>query len=111
MIATSWPQLASLAPDAPVLQVNPELTASLRDTVSPELRQLREDLAQLKQELQQLKEMPAALASLRRSVDRLAGSQQEIAGTVAKPSTQKPAAPLRPAPTPKPVTPPQLEVR
>ena len=76
---------------------------------SPELQQLKEDLAQLKQELQQLKEIPAALASLRQSVDRLAGSQQQIAGTIAKLGTQKPASPPRPAPAPapKPLTPPQ----
>jgi hypothetical protein len=70
-------------------------------------------LAQLKQELQQLKEIPGALASLRQSVDRLAGSQQQIAGTIAKLGTQKPASPPRPAPAaaPKPLTPPQSEVR
>ena len=73
MIATSWPQLASLAPEtASVLQAAPEQTAAAM--ASPELQQLKEDLAQLKQELQQLKEIPAALASLRQSMDRLAGS-------------------------------------
>src|SRR5262249_13621051 len=78
-----------------------------------ELQQLKEDLAQLKQELQELKEIPAALASLRQSVDRLAGSQQQIVGTIAKLGTQKPASPPRPAPAPapKPLTPPQSEVR
>src|SRR5262252_5000132 len=82
MIATSWPQLASLAPEpTPVPeQTAPEqLAAAPQVTISPELQQLKEDLAQLKQELQQLKEIPAALASLRQSVDRLAGSQQQIA--------------------------------
>jgi hypothetical protein len=73
MIATSWPQLASLAPEtASVLQAAPEQTAAAPQAMaSPELQQLKEDLAQLKQELQQLKEIPAALASLRQSVDRL----------------------------------------
>jgi len=115
MIATSWPQLASLAPEtASVLQAAPEQTAAAPQAMaSPELQQLKEDLAQLKQELQQLKEIPAALASLRQSVDRLAGSQQQIAGTIAKLGTQKPASPPRPAPAPapKPLTPPQSEVR
>jgi hypothetical protein len=115
MIATSWPQLASLAPEtASVLQAAPEQTAAAPQAMaSPELQQLKEDLAQLKQELQQLKEIPAALASLRQSVDRLAGSQQQIAGTIAKLGTQKPASPPRPAPAPapKPLTPPQPEVR
>jgi hypothetical protein len=115
MIATSWPQLASLAPEtASVLQAAPEQTAAAPQAMaSPELQQLKEDLAQLKQELQQLKEIPAALASLQQSVDRLAGSQQQIAGTIAKLGTQKPASPPRPAPAPapKPLTPPQSEVR
>jgi hypothetical protein len=115
MIATSWPQLASLAPEtASVPQVPPEQTAAApQATASPELQQLKEDLAQLKQELQQLKEIPAALASLRQSVDRLAGSQQQIAGTIAKLGAQKPASPPRPAPAPapKPVTLPESEVR
>jgi hypothetical protein len=115
MIATSWPQLAWLAPETEsVLQAAPEQTAAASQaTASPELQQLKEDLAQLKQELQQLKEIPAALASLRQSVDRLAGSQQQIAGTIAKLGTQKPASPPRPAPAPapKPLTPPQSEVR
>ena len=115
MIATSWPQLASLAPEtASVLQAAPEqTTAAPQAMASPELQQLKEDLAQLKQELQQLKDIPAALASLRQSVDRLAGSQQQIAGTIAKLGTQKPASPPRPAPAPapKPLTPPQSEVR
>ena len=97
MIATSWPQLASLAPEtASVLQAAPEQTAAApQATASPEL--------------QQLKEIPAALASLRQSMDRLAGSQQQIAGTIAKLGTQKPASPPRPAPAPapKPLTPPQ----
>src|SRR5262249_36849226 len=80
MIATSWPQLASLAPEpASVPQAAPELTtAAPHATASPELQQLKEDLAQLKQELRQLKEIPLALASLRQSVDQLAGSQQQI---------------------------------
>jgi hypothetical protein len=115
MIATSWPQLASLAPEtASVPQAAPEQTAAApQATASPELQQLREDLAQLKHELQQLKEIPAALASLRQSVDRLAGGQQQIAGTIAKLSTQKPPSPPRPAPAsaPKPLTPPQSEMR
>jgi small-conductance mechanosensitive channel len=115
MIATSWPQLALLAPEpASVPQTAPEQTAAAPQTTpSPELQQLKEDLAQLKQELQQLKEIPAALASLRQSMDRLAGSQQQIAGTIAKLGTQKPASPPRPAPAPgpKPLTPPQSEVR
>jgi len=115
MIATSWPQLASLAPEptpAPE-QTAPEQTAAPQVAISPELQQLKEDLAQLKQELQQLKEMPAALASLQQSVDRLAGGQQQIAGTIAKLGTQKPASPPRPAPAPAPksLTPPQSEVR
>ena len=105
MIATSWPQLASLAPE-PVSVSQPAPTAAPQATASPELQQLKEDLAQLKQELQQLKEIPAALASLRQSVDQLAGSQQEIAGTIAKLAAQKPASPPRPAPAPKPLTPP-----
>jgi hypothetical protein len=116
MIATSWPQLASLAPEpSPVPEQNaPEqIAAAAQVTVSPELQQLKEDLAQLKQELEQLKEIPAALASLRQSVDRLAGSQQQIAGTIAKLSTPKPASPPRPAPAPAPksLTPAQSEVR
>ena len=114
MIATSWPQLASLAPEtASVPQAAPEQTvAAPQATTSHELQQLKEDFAQLKQELQQLKEMPAALASLQQSVDRLAGSQQQIAGTIAKLGAQKPASPPRPAPAPpKPLTPPQSEVR
>ena len=112
MIATSWPQLASLAPEL-VSVSQPAPTAAPQATASPELQQLKEDLAQLKQELQQLKEIPAALASLRQSVDQLAGSQQEIAGTIAKLAAQKPASPPRPAPAPgpKPLTPPQSEVR
>ena len=105
MIATSWPQLASLAPE-PVSVSQPAPTAAPQSTASPELQQLKEDLAQLKQELQQLKEIPAALASLRQSVDQLAGSQQEIAGTIAKLAAQKPASPPRPAPAVKPLTPP-----
>jgi hypothetical protein len=111
MIATSWPQLASLAPEPASA---PEQTAAApQATASPELQQLKEDLAQLKQELQQLRDIPAALASLRQSVDQLAGSQQQIAGTIAKLGTQKPASPPRPAPAPapKPLTPPQSEVR
>jgi hypothetical protein len=114
MIATSWPQLASLAPEtASVAQSASEQTAAApQPTASPELQQLKEDLAQLKQELQQLKEMPAALASLQQSVDRLAGSQQQIAGTIAKLGTQKPASPPRPASAPpKSLTPPQPEAR
>jgi hypothetical protein len=115
MIATSWPQLAWLAPEtASVLQAAPEQTAAApQATASPELQQLKEDLAQLKQELQQLQEIPAALGSLRQTVDRVAGSQQQIAGTIAKLATQKPAPPPRPAPAPapKPLTPPQSEVR
>ena len=111
MIATSWPQLGSLAPEpASVPQAAP---AAPQATASSELQQLKEDLAQLKQELQELKNIPAALTSLRQSVERLAGSQQQIAGTIAKLSTQKPASPPRPAPAtaPKPLTPPQAEVR
>lgn len=115
MIATSWPQLGSLAPEpASVMQAAPEQTAAApKATASYELQQVEDDLAQLKQELQQLKEIPAALASLRQSMERLAGGQQQIAGTIAKLGTQKPASPPRPAPAPapKPVTPPQSEVR
>jgi len=122
MIVTSWPQLASLAPEpASVPQAAPELTtAAPRATASPELQQLKEDLAQLKQELQQLKEIPLALASLRQSVDQLAGSQQQIAGTIAKLGTRQqellhklasPPPRPAPAPAPKPVTLPQSEVR
>jgi hypothetical protein len=111
----SWPQLAALAPEtASVPQAAPEQTAAAPEaTASPELQQLKEDLTQLKQELQQLKEIPAALASLRQSVDRLAGSQQQIVGTIAKLGTQKPASPPRPAPAsaPKSLTPPQSEAR
>src|SRR5262249_55065432 len=116
MIATSWPQLASLAPEptpAPE-QTAPEQTAAApQATASPELQQLKEDLAQVKQELQQFKEIPAALASLQQSVDRLAGSQQQIVGTIAKLGTQKTASHPRPAPAPAPkdLTPPQSEVR
>jgi hypothetical protein len=108
MIATSWPQLASLAPEtASGPQAALEQTAAVpQAAAAPELQQLKEDLAQLKQELQQLKEMPAALASLQQGVDRLAGSQQQIAGTIAKLGTQKPTSPPRPAPAPaaKPLT-------
>ena len=114
MIATSWPQLASVAREpASVLRAAPAQAATTQATVSLELQQLKEDLAQLKQELQQLKEIPAALANLRQSVDRLAGSQQQIAGTIARLNTQKPASPPRPAPAPapKPLTPPQSAVR
>jgi len=111
MIATSWPQLASLAPEpasAPEQTALEQAAAAPQASASPELQQLKEDLAQLKQELQQLKGMPAALASLQQSVDRLAGSQQQIAGTIAKLGTQKPASPPRPAPAPAPksLTPP-----
>ena len=121
MIATSWPQLASVAREpASVLRAAPAQAATTQATVSLELQQLKEDLAQVKQELQQLKEIPAALASLRQSVDQLAGSQQQlagsqqqIAGTIARLNTQKPASPPRPAPAPapKPLTPPQSAVR
>jgi len=94
MIATSWPQLASLAPEPTPA---PEQTAGgPQGMAAPELQQLKEDLAQLKQQLQQLKEMPAALASLQQSVDRLAGSQQQIVGTIAKLGAQKPTSPPRP---------------
>jgi hypothetical protein len=109
MIATSWPQLAALAPEpASVPQAAPEqtLAAAPQATASPELQQLKEDLAQVKQELQQLKEIPAALASLRQSVDQLDGSQQQVADTIAKLAAQKPASPPRPAPAVKPLTPP-----
>ena len=111
MLATSWPQLASLASEP--TPAPEQIAAAPQVTISPELQQLKEDLALLKQELQQLKEIPAALASLRQSVDRLAGSQQQIAGTIAKLGTQKPASPPRPAPAsaPKSLTPPQSEVR
>ena len=115
MIATSWPQLASLAPEptpAPEQAAPEQIAAAPQATASPELQQLKEDLTQLKQELQQLKEMPAALASLQQSVDRLAGSQQQIAGTIAKLGAQKPASPPRPAPAqPKSLAPPQPEAR
>ena len=112
MIATSWPQLAALAPEpAPVPQAAPEQTAAAPQATAPELQQLKEDLAQLKQELQHLKEIPAVLASLRQSVDRLAGSQQQIAGTIAKLGAQKPPPRPAPAPAPKPVTLPGSEVR
>ena len=105
MIATSWPQLAALAPEpAPVPQAAPEQTAAAPQATAPELQQLKEDLAQVKQDLQQFKEMPPALASLRQSVDQLAGSQQQMAGKIAKLSTQKPASLPRPTPAPKPVT-------
>jgi hypothetical protein len=107
MIATSWPQLAALAPEpAPVPQAAPEQIAAAPQATAPELQQLKEDLAQVKQDLQQFKEMPPALASLRQSVDQLAGSQQQIAGTIAKLAAQKPASPPRPAPAVKPLTPP-----
>ena len=107
MIATSWPQLAALAPEpAPVPQAAPEQTAAAPQATAPELQQLKEDLAQVKQDLQQFKEMPPALASLRQSVDQLAGSQQQIAGTIAKLAAPKPASPPRPAPAVKPLTPP-----
>src|SRR4029077_13494814 len=111
MLATSWPQLGSLTPEPP--PAPEQIAAAPQVTISPELQHLKEDLTQLKQELQQLKEIPGALASLRQSVDRLAGSQQQIAGTIAKLGTQKPASPPRPAPAaaPKPLTPPQSEVR
>src|SRR6516165_9927913 len=109
---TMWPQLISLAMEsASVLQAAPAQTAATQATASPELQQLKKDLAQLKQEVEQLKGTLAALASLRQSVDRLAGSQQQTAGTLAKLSTQKPASPPRLAPAPKPATPPQSEVR
>ena len=115
MIATSWPQLASLAPEPSSVPqaISQAAPAAPQATASPELQQLKEDLAQLKQELQELKNIPAALTSLRQSVERLAGSQQQIAGTIAKLSTQKPASPPRPAPAtaPKPLTAPQAEVR
>lgn len=115
MIAISWPQLASLAPETEsVGQGTSEQTAAAAQaTAAPELQQLKQDLAQLRQQLQQLKEIPAALASLQQSVDRLAGSQHQIAGTIAKLGAQKPASPLRPgpAPAPKSLTPPQSEVR
>jgi hypothetical protein len=108
MIATSWPQLASLAPEpssAPPA-IPQAASAAPQAMASPELQQLKEDLAELKQELQKLNETPAALASLRQSVDQLAGSQQQIAGTIATLVAQKPASPPRPAPAPKPLTPP-----
>jgi len=116
VIATSWPQLAWLAPEsAPVPQAVPQAapTVAPQAMAPPELQQLKEELAQLKNELQQLKEMPSALASLRQNVDQLAGSQQEIAGTVAKLGTRQQeilrklaSATPRPAPAPKPLTPP-----
>src|SRR5262249_52210828 len=70
MIATSWPQLAALAPEpAPVPQAAPEQTAAAPPaTASPVLQQLTEDLAQLNQEVQLLKEITIALASWRQSV-------------------------------------------
>jgi hypothetical protein len=115
MIATSWPQLASLAPEptpAPEQTAPGQIAAAPQITASPELQHLKEDLAQLKQELQQLREIPAALASLQQSVDRLASSQQQITGTIAKLGAQKPPSPPRPAPAPpKSLTPPQSEVR
>ena len=70
--------------------------------------------------LQQLKEIPLALASLRQSVDQLAGSQQQIAGTIAKLGTRQqellhklasPPPRPGPAPAPKPLALPQAEVR
>ena len=108
MIATSWPQLAALAPEpTPVPeQAAPEQIVAAPQATAPELQQLKEDLAQVKQDLQQFKEMPPALASLRQSVDQLAGSQQQIAGTIAKLAAPKPASPPRPAPAVKPLTPP-----
>ena len=111
MLATSWPQLASLASEP--TPAPEQIAAAPQVTISPELQQLKEDLALLKQELQQLKEIPAALASLRQSVDQLAGSQQQlagsqqqIAGTIAQLAAQKPASLPRPAPAPKPLMPP-----
>jgi hypothetical protein len=122
MIAMSWPQFASLAPEPPsVPQAARELTTTASHaTASPELQQVKEDLEQLKQGLQQLKEIPPALASLRQSVDQLAGSQQQIAGAIAKLGTRQqellhkltsPPPRPAPAPAPKPVTLPQAEVR
>ena len=103
MIATSLPQLASLAPE-PASVPQAALAAAPQAAASPELRQL--------------KEIPSALASLRQSVDQLAGSQQQIAGTIAKLGTRQQqllhklaTPPPRPTPAPKPVTPPQSEVR
>jgi hypothetical protein len=121
-IATSWPQLASLAPDVvPVPQGASEpITAAPQAIASPELQELKQNLAQLKEELQQLKEVSPALANLRQSVDQLAGSQQQIAGTINKLGTRQQellhklaSVPPRaaPAPTPKPVPQPQRELR
>ena len=97
MIATSWPQLASLAPKPAFVEAR----------ASPALQQLKDELAQVKQELAQLTD---SSASLRQSVDQLAGSQQEIAGTIANLRQQEPlrklaSPPPRPAPAPKPLTP------
>jgi hypothetical protein len=96
----TWPQPEPASVQQAALAAAPQATAP------PELQQLKDDLTQVKQELQQLKEIPAALASLRQSVDQLAGSQQQVAGTIAKLAAQKPASPPRPAPAPKPLTPP-----
>jgi len=104
-IATALPPETASVP-----QPAPEQTPAVPQPAgSPELQQLKDDLAQLKQDLQQIKDIPAALATLRQSVDRLAASQQQIAGTIAKLSTQKAASPPRPAPAPapKPLTPAQ----
>src|SRR5262249_53891202 len=53
MLAPSWPQFASLAPEPPPApeQAAPEQTAAApQATASPDLQQLKEDLAQLKQQ-------------------------------------------------------------
>jgi hypothetical protein len=121
IIATSWPQLAWLAPEALPQAASQPPAAAPAATASPELQQLREDLAQLKQELEQFKEIPSAFASLRQRVDQVAAGQQQIAGDIAKLATRQQEVlhklasppPARPAaaPKPKPVTPPSSETR
>jgi hypothetical protein len=121
-IATSWPDLAWLAPGStPTSQIASDMvTTAPPATPSSELQQIKEDLAQLRQELQQLKEIPSVFASLRQSVDQLAVSQRQMASDATKVGTrqlellhklaspaQRPAAP----PAPKPVAQPPSEGR
>ena len=118
-IATSWPDLAWLAPgSAPSSQIASEpVTAAAPAPASAELQQIKEDLGRLNQELQQLKELPSVFAGLRQSVDQLAASQRQMTGDIAKLGTrqlellhklaQRPAA----APAPKPAAQPPSEPR
>jgi PPE-repeat protein len=108
MIASSFPQLDWLAPQAaPHAQIASEGAAlAAPSTPSPELQQLRE--------------MSSAFATMRQSLDQLAANQQQMAGDIAKLRSDQQevlqrisAPPPRPAAAParKPAPPPSSEAR